>query len=161
MKNIFLGLGSNLGNRIENIQEAQMKIEEFIGTIDAFSSVYETEPWGFKSEKDFLNKVLAVKTELSPSGLLGRILMIEAQLGRIRLDKGYSTRKIDIDILLYDNEIVNEKALVIPHPRLQERMFVLVPLAEIAREMIHPVLKKSIASLLKSCKDKCIVRKYK
>jgi 2-amino-4-hydroxy-6-hydroxymethyldihydropteridine diphosphokinase len=161
MKNVFLGLGSNLGERNEILQEAKTRIAEVIGTVVSVSSIYETEPWGFESENDFLNMVLFVKTELSPSGLLGRILMIESQLGRTRCDTGYTSRNIDIDILLYDNEIVRDEALVIPHPKMHERRFVLVPLAEIAPEIIHPVFNKSIASLLKSCKDKSLVRKYK
>ena len=123
--------------------KAKKMIEESIGSVVSVSSVYETEPWGFESDNEFLNMVLCVETDLSPSGLLGRILMIESQLGRIRCENQYSSRNIDIDILLYNNEIVNEAALEIPHPRMHERRFVLVPLAEIAPELIHPVLKKS------------------
>jgi 2-amino-4-hydroxy-6-hydroxymethyldihydropteridine diphosphokinase len=160
MKTVFLGIGSNLGDRAENLQDAKIRIEEFIGSVVSSSSVYETEPWGFQSEKEFLNMVLGVETDLSPSGLLGRILMIESQLGRIRCDPNYSSRKIDIDILLYNNEIVDEEALKIPHPKMHERRFVLVPLCDIAPKLVHPVLKKSISSLLKSCKDKGRVRKY-
>jgi 2-amino-4-hydroxy-6-hydroxymethyldihydropteridine diphosphokinase len=160
MKKVFLGLGSNLDDRAENLRETKFRIEESIGSVVSASSVYETEPWGFVSDTDFLNMVLCVETDLSPSGLLGRILMIESQLGRIRRESQYSSRKIDIDILLYNNEIVNEAALNIPHPRMHERRFVMVPLAEIAPDMIHPVLKKSIESLLKSCKDNSKVRKY-
>jgi len=160
MKNVFFGLGSNLGERKETLQKAKIRIGEVIGTVVSASSIYETEPWGFKSENNFLNMVLSVKTEISPSGLLGRILMIESQMGRVRGDTGYKSRKIDIDILLYNDEIVKEEALVIPHPKMHERRFVLVPLAEIAPEIIHPVFNKSISSLLKSCKDKSKVRKF-
>lgn len=160
MKKVFLGLGSNLGERAENLRETMVRIEESIGSVVSASSVYETEPWGFVSDKDFFNMVLCVETDLSPSGLLGRILMIESQMGRIRSESQFSSRNIDIDILLYNNEIVNEAALKIPHPRMHERKFVLVPLAELAPDLVHPVLKKSIGSLLKSCKDNSKVRKY-
>ena len=161
MRKVFLGLGSNLGDRGKNLDEARIRIEELIGKIITCSSVYQTEPWGFKSENDFLNMVICVETNLHPSGLLGRILMIESQMGRTRCDNQYSSREIDIDILLYENEIVDEIALKIPHPKLHERRFVLVPLCEIGSEIIHPVLNQSVESLLKSCKDKSKVRKFK
>ena len=161
MEKAFLGLGSNLGNREKNLKEARTGIEESIGKIIICSSVYQTEPWGFESDKKFLNMVVCVETDLSPSGLLGRILMIESQLGRIRCKDKYSSRNIDIDILFYNNEIVDEADLKIPHPHMQERRFVMVPLSEIAPELVHPVLKKSVESLLKSCKDTGKVRKYK
>ena len=133
-------------------------IGESLGKIISSSSIYETEPWGFKSDYKFLNMVLSIETELSPSGLIGRILMIESQLGRIRCESQNSSRKIDIDILLYDNGIIEEHTLKIPHPRMHERKFVLVPLCEIAPEIMHPVLKKTMAELLKACKDKCKVK---
>ena len=153
MKKVFLGLGSNLGNRVENLISAKVRIGELIGPVVSESPVYETEPWGFESDEKFLNMVLCAETDLSPSGLLGRILKIESQLGRIRSEARYSSRNIDIDILLYNNEIINETALIIPHPRMHERRFVLVPLNEIASELKHPVLKKSIKALLEECKD--------
>ena len=160
MKKVFLGLGSNLEDRAANLNDAKIRIEESIGSVVSASSVYETEPWGFESDEAFLNVVLCVETDLTPSGLLGRILMIESQLGRIRCGQKYSSRSIDIDILLYNNEIVNEAALKIPHPGMHERRFVLVPLSEIASGFIHPVLKKSVGSLLKSCSDKSRVVMY-
>ena len=158
MKKVFLGLGSNLGNREAILSEAIKMIGESLGKIISSSSIYETEPWGFKSDYKFLNMVLSIETELSPSGLIGRILMIESQLGRIRCESQNSSRKIDIDILLYDNGIIEEHTLKIPHPRMHERKFVLVPLCEIAPEIMHPVLKKTMAELLKACKDKCKVK---
>lgn len=161
MKKAFLGLGSNLGDREEYLQKAKVSIEESIGPVVSASSVYETEPWGFGNDKKFLNMVICIETSLSPSGLLEMILVIESQLGRIRCEKQYSSRNIDIDILLYNNEIVDEAALKIPHPRMHERKFVLVPLCEIASGLTHPVLNKSIESLLKSCKDNRSVRKHK
>jgi 2-amino-4-hydroxy-6-hydroxymethyldihydropteridine diphosphokinase len=157
MKRVFLGLGSNLGDRADNLQQAKNRIGESIGPVVSASSVYETEPWGFESDNEFINMVLCAETDLSPSGLLGRILMIESQLGRIRCETRYSSRTIDIDILLYDSEIINEEALIIPHPRMHERRFVMVPMAEIAPLFIHPVLKKTMKSILKSCHDTCKV----
>ena len=158
MKKIYLGLGSNLGDRENNIKEALARIKEHIGHTVKFSSVYETEPWGFNVSENFLNEVIEVETDLNPYAVLGAILKIETLLGRIRSEKQYSSRVIDIDILFYNNQIVNELHLNIPHPLLHKRMFVLVPLCEIAPELIHPVLNLSVATLLDSCKDMSLVR---
>ena len=160
MKIVFLGIGTNLGNREFNLEQAITRIEEFIGPVLMTSSIYETEPWGFQAEEKFLNLVVKAETKLTPSGLLGRILMIESLLGRVRGPDRYSSRLIDIDILLYEEIIIDQESLKIPHPLLQERRFVLVPLCEIASEMIHPVLKKSYAELLKICEDKNEVKKF-
>ena len=154
MKRVYLGLGTNLGSREENLKHAIEKIEEYIGPVVKASSVYETEPWGFSSENQFLNMAVEIETSLKPSGLLGRLLMIESMLGRLREGKEYKSRIIDLDILLYDKQIITKGDLTIPHPRLHERKFVLVPLCEIAPDIIHPVLEKSISELLKECKDK-------
>jgi 2-amino-4-hydroxy-6-hydroxymethyldihydropteridine diphosphokinase len=161
MKIVFLGIGSNLGNRENNLEQAVARIEEHIGQVLKSSSIYITEPWGFKAEEEFLNIVVKIGTKLTPSGILGRILMIESLLGRVRDRKKYSSRLIDIDILLYEDKIVEEEILKIPHPLLHKRKFVLVPLCEIEPELIHPVLKKSLADLLASCEDKSEVKKYK
>jgi 2-amino-4-hydroxy-6-hydroxymethyldihydropteridine diphosphokinase len=160
MKKVFLALGSNLGDREEYLHLAEIRIAESIGPVVKTSSIYETEPWGFKSDNKFLNKVLCVETDLSPSGLLERILIIESQLGRVRGVTHYASRNIDIDILFYENEVLNEEALKIPHPLMHERGFVIVPMAEIAPDLIHPVLKTSIQTLLKQCKDNSRVIKY-
>jgi 2-amino-4-hydroxy-6-hydroxymethyldihydropteridine diphosphokinase len=154
MKTVFLGIGTNLGNRESNLKEAIARIEEYIGKVVKSSSVYETEPWGFQTGDEFLNMVVKVETKLTPSGLLGRILMTGSLSGRVRGEKQYSSRVIDIDILLYEDLIIDEKSLKIPHPLMHERRFVMIPLCEIEPEMVHPVFKKSISSLLKSCKDK-------
>ena len=159
MKIVYLGIGTNLGNREENLKQAVAKIEEYVGPVLKSSSIYETAPWGFQSEDKFLNMVVIVETALTPSGLLGRLLMIESLLGRVRGEKRYSSRLIDIDILLYENLVVDELSLKIPHPLLQDRKFVLVPLCEIAADLIHPVLKKSMTELLEICGDKSEVRK--
>ena len=161
MKTAFLGIGTNLGEREENLRKAISLIEEHIGKVIAASSVYETEPWGFQSETTFLNMAIKVETVLTPSGLLGRILMVEAMMGRLREGKEYKSRIIDIDILLFGNRVINNKVLEIPHPRLHERRFVLVPLHEIGGEIVHPVFDKSISELLKECKDDSKVKNYK
>jgi 2-amino-4-hydroxy-6-hydroxymethyldihydropteridine diphosphokinase len=157
---VYLGIGTNLGDRQDNLNQALALIREHVGSIIKSSPVYETEPWGFKSKDYFLNIVIEVETKLKPSGLLGRILMVEANMGRLRDSKGYSSRIIDIDILFYGSRKFEQKTLVIPHPRLHKRRFILVPLCEIAPDMVHPVFGKTMKVLLKECKDKNRVKKY-
>lgn len=161
MKIVFLGIGTNLGSRENNLEQAVERIVEFIGPVLKSSSIYETEPWGFQAKDEFLNLVVKVETDLTPSGLLGRILMIESLMGRVRGENRYESRLIDIDILLYEDMVVDEESLKIPHSLMHQRRFVLVPLCELAPEMIHPILKKSCAELLEICEDKSEVRKYK
>jgi 2-amino-4-hydroxy-6-hydroxymethyldihydropteridine diphosphokinase len=160
MQIVYLGIGTNLDDRERNLREAVARIEEFIGRVVMSSSVYETEPWGFKAENEFLNQVLKVETKLTPSGLLGRILMIESLLGRVRDNRRYASRLIDIDILLYGYKIINEISLKIPHPLLYARKFVLIPLNELDPGLVHPVYNQTIACLLEKCKDKSNVKKF-
>jgi 2-amino-4-hydroxy-6-hydroxymethyldihydropteridine diphosphokinase len=160
MEIVFLGIGTNLGERESNLKVAVAMIANNIGIVVKTSSVYETEPWGFQTNDQFLNMVVMVETKLNPSGVLGAILMIEAHLGRIRTEKQYESRIIDIDILLYSDKVLDEVSLKIPHPELPHRKFVLIPLCEIAPELVHPVINKTIISLLAECKDKSLVRQY-
>ncbi len=161
MKNVFLGIGTNLGRRKNNLDAAINRIELNIGAVLKYSSIYETEPWGFEAEAQFLNMVIMVKTDLSPFSLLEQIMNIESSLGRVRSTERYSSRIIDIDILLYEDIIIDDQNLKIPHPLLYKRRFVLVPLCEIAPGPIHPVLNKTMLELLKICEDRSNVRKYR
>ena len=154
MNKVYLGLGTNLGDRKRNLREAIEQIGEHIGKVLNSSSVYETAPWGFDAENDFLNMAAEVETGLSPTDLLKKIFEIESKLGRERTQDRYSSRIIDIDILFYDDLIVDQKGLKIPHRLIHERRFVLVPLCEIAPDLIHPMLKKSIRVLLEECRDR-------
>ena len=160
MHNCFLLLGSNQGNRIKNFSRAGNEIRNKIGEIQRVSSVYETEAWGFKSKQHFFNMVISLETILEAGEILRSIMEIEIALGRERNnDGGYASRLIDIDILFFDDEIIDDPQLQIPHPRLHERMFTLIPLMEISPEKIHPVFGKSISELLVECSDKLSVKK--
>jgi 2-amino-4-hydroxy-6-hydroxymethyldihydropteridine diphosphokinase len=154
----WLLTGGNMGRREENLVKARKSIERECGAILQSSSIYETAAWGNTKQAAFLNQVLAIQTFLSPQQLLKKILTIEKKMGRLREEK-YGPRVIDIDILLFNDAILDQPSLKIPHPQLQNRRFVLVPLAEIAAEIVHPVLKKTIADLLALCPDKLVVKK--
>ncbi|MGL4994298.1 MAG: 2-amino-4-hydroxy-6-hydroxymethyldihydropteridine diphosphokinase [Bacteroidales bacterium] len=142
----YLGLGSNLGNLEENLHNAIVEITERIGTIESQSALFHSAPWGFDSENNFLNQVIEVKTNLTPFELLENIKEIELLLGRSKksIDRVYADRLIDIDILLYDQLILKDPNLTIPHPLILQRDFVLLPLQEIAAEVIHPEIKLKI-----------------
>ncbi len=160
MKNVFLGLGTNLGEREKMLEQAISLIEKHIGHIALVSSVFQTEPWGFESKNEFLNMVVKVETLLAPSELLQKTLMIETMLGRVRGEKQYASRLIDIDLLLFDDQVIDDETLTVPHPLMHERRFVLVPLCEIAPDIIHPLMKVTVSSLLDSCLDKSLVKIY-
>ena len=127
-------------------------IERLLGTIIATSNIYETQPWGIAEQPSFLNMVVEVQTYQSPQNTLSTILTIEQFIGRVRLTK-WGSRAIDIDLLFYGEEVINEPNLKIPHPYIPQRNFVLVPLKEIAEDLLHPVLKVSIHELYTNCKD--------
>ena len=158
---LYLLLGSNLGDRKKQMDEALDLIPEMIGEVTKRSSFYETEPWGFSSEEFFLNIAMQTLTSLSPEEVMRKIDEIEKRFGRERADSGYSSRTMDIDILFYDDLVLDQNILKIPHPMLKDRRFVLVPLNEIAHELIHPVFLKTIGELLQDCTDTKDVRKYK
>ena len=143
MNKAYLLTGGNMGDRKLALQKALSLIEQHCGDIISLSSIFETEAWGNTDQPSFFNQVMAIQTELKPRQLLRRILKIETQIGRIREEK-YGPRIIDIDILFYNDEVHNYPLLKIPHPEIQNRRFVFVPLAEIAPDFIHPVLKKTI-----------------
>ncbi len=158
-KKIYLLLGSNLGDREVLLEEAVKMIEKKIGKVFSISSIYETDAWGKTDQPGFLNLALGVQTDLAPIELLNSILKIEKKLGRIRKEK-WGARLIDIDVILYGSEIVNlGEKLKIPHIEMQNRKFVLQPLAEIAPNHIHPILKKTILELLENLNDSLIVIK--
>jgi 2-amino-4-hydroxy-6-hydroxymethyldihydropteridine diphosphokinase len=151
---VFLGLGSNIGDRIGFILDALDEIKKNSGLkFVKSSSFYETEPWGIKEQNLFLNIVVEICASLTPGELVKFIKETESKLGRITRKK-WSEREIDIDILFYDDLIINEKGLNIPHPEIQNRNFVLIPLEEIAPDFIHPVLKKKISDLVSLSTDK-------
>ncbi|RLD77432.1 MAG: 2-amino-4-hydroxy-6-hydroxymethyldihydropteridine diphosphokinase [Bacteroidetes bacterium] len=161
MYKVFLSLGSNLGNRIINLQNVLQCISEHIGDIKSVGALYETEPWGFDSENWFVNTAIEIETVLQANVLLQKCLWIESTLGRKRnkAKVGYSSRLIDIDILFFDNEIINLPNLIVPHENLHKRKFVLTPLNDIAPEFVHPIIKQSIRTLLESCPDKMKLKK--
>lgn len=153
MNRVFLQLGSNEGNSSAFLQKAITLINDHIGKVIKLSSVYESEAWGNQNQNNFLNQVIEINTSLNPIELLNTVLKIENKLGRKRVEH-WGPRTMDIDILFYGNQIIkNKPELIVPHPRIEQRKFVLIPLNEIASEFIHPILKNSISQLLYLCKD--------
>jgi 2-amino-4-hydroxy-6-hydroxymethyldihydropteridine diphosphokinase len=157
----YILLGSNLGNRTRHLQQARTLLAADCGSMMVESSIYESPPWGFDADQTFLNQVIKIETELTPSELLAKLLAIEKQMGRERYGSGYASRLIDIDILYYESMVLNEPLLSIPHPRLHLRRFTLLPLVEIAAEFVHPLLKLTNAELLKKTVDLSEVKPYK
>ncbi|MGQ9607936.1 MAG: 2-amino-4-hydroxy-6-hydroxymethyldihydropteridine diphosphokinase [bacterium] len=148
MSTIYIGLGSNLGNKKENIRQALSLLNEVEGiTIVKISSFYETEPVGYEDQNWFINAVAQIETSFSPQEILKIFKEIEQKIGREESIR-WGPRKIDLDILFYDQLVYKSNDLIIPHPRLHERAFVLVPLAEINKELMHPIYNKSINKLL-------------
>ena len=155
----YLSIGSNQGEKLKNLQKAIYEIAETVGAIQKISSIYKTSSWGYKGE-DFYNISISVSTYLQPESLLEKLLTIESNLGRERNNlHEYTDRKIDIDILLFEDEIIFSKKITIPHPRMLERKFVLVPLVEIAKNSLHPIEKKQLYVCLNNCSDASSIEK--
>lgn len=149
----FILLGTNLGNKIKNLQSARIRIQEELGPIALMSSVYQTAPWGRSDQDFFLNQVIMVDTHQLPEDAMTICLNIEKKMGRVRHAK-WTERIIDVDILYINDEVVNLPQLIVPHPELHNRRFTLVPLVEIAPDYVHPGLKKSNQELLEVCPDR-------
>ncbi|WP_299055223.1 2-amino-4-hydroxy-6-hydroxymethyldihydropteridine diphosphokinase [uncultured Polaribacter sp.] len=157
----YLSLGTNQGDKLKNLQQAINLIDDSIGKVATISSIYTTPSWGFKGE-DFFNLCLKIATSKKPKELINSLLKIEDNLGRKRTSsKEYENRIIDIDILLFDNEVIFSEELIVPHPRMLQRKFVMVPLCEIASKTIHPLEKKELISCLKNCDDSSKIEKIK
>lgn len=149
MATAYLGLGTNVGNKRENLLTAAALLAERVGAVLALSGIYETEPWGFESENTFLNAVIVMTTDLSPVELLDTTRLIEIEMGRIKKSDGaYHDRIIDIDLLMVDDLVIHTERLVLPHPLMHKRLFVMEPLAEVAPEVTHPVFGKTMSKLL-------------
>lgn len=160
MNHVYLALGSNRGDRQNNLLTAIKKLEEEAGKIALVSSLYETQPWQMNDATHFLNQVILLDTGLTAPNLIKVIFTIEESLGRARSNSNvYEPRTIDIDILFFNNEILNSSILTIPHPQIAKRRFVLEPLSEIAPAYIHPQLNKSVTELLSSCTDEHSISK--
>ena len=164
-KEIYLSLGSNLGNRVKHLEEARGHLLEQVGTAGRMSGIYESEPWGFSSDHRFCNCCISVFTTLEPLPVLETILRIEKEMGRQRNSsrnrgEGYADRTIDIDILLFGDVQYNHPRLVLPHPALADRRFVLLPLNDIAPHILHPVLGINVEQMLRLCTDEVEVWPY-
>ncbi len=153
LRQIYLCIGGNLGEREANLEEAVEFIDFNFGDVLAVSSIYESEPWGMTDVPNFLNQVVLVESELSNEELLTEIAELEDFFGRERSAAGYVSREMDVDVLFIQEEIIDTEKFRVPHPRIAERRFVLEPLCEIAPDLIHPLLKRTSADLLKTCND--------
>jgi 2-amino-4-hydroxy-6-hydroxymethyldihydropteridine diphosphokinase len=158
---VYLCIGGNLGEREANLEETREFLEFNFGDVVETSSVYESEGWEMENVPAFLNQVVKIETELTPLELLQEIAELEEFYGRERKSGIYLSREMDVDVLLYNDEIIVTENLIVPHPKMALRRFVLEPLNEIAPDLVHPMLKKTIAELLKDCEDKSVLKKIK
>ena len=160
MESCYVLFGSNMGDKENIFAEACLLINNRCGVITAVSSSYESEPWGFEASEWFLNRLIVVDTDLNPEAMLRELLAIEAELGRVRHPEkeGYTSRTADLDILYYGQRVIVTPTLTVPHPRLHLRRFALMPLCEVAPELMHPVFQVTQRELLHRCTDQSIVR---
>lgn len=154
----YLLLGTNMGDRLENLNTAISYIENEVGKVFAKSGIYKTEAWGKTDQPSFLNQAIGVESNLQPLVMLKTILAIEQKMGRVRLEK-WGQRLIDIDMIFYGNEIISNQDLQLPHPEMHKRKFVLEPLNEIAENFIHPIFKQKVSSILINLTDELTVEK--
>ncbi|MFV0291617.1 MAG: 2-amino-4-hydroxy-6-hydroxymethyldihydropteridine diphosphokinase [Mangrovibacterium sp.] len=150
---LYLLLGGNLGDKKAIFSRAIIRLTEELGELIDCSSIFETEPWGFEADEFFWNQVLVIQTDKDPQEVLVATKAIEIELGRERGVERYASRTIDIDLLFYDDRVLDEENLQLPHPRMIDRNFVLKPMVEIAPDFVHPVFNKSLAQLLSECDD--------
>jgi 2-amino-4-hydroxy-6-hydroxymethyldihydropteridine diphosphokinase len=158
MNHVYLMIGGNIGNRLSNLENARNSIHKRCGPIQKQSFIYETEAWGMKDQPAFYNQALCIETLLSPNDLMTTLLSIEVDMGRERLIP-LGPRTIDLDIIYFNQTVVDAPGLTIPHPKLAERNFVLAPLVEIAPDFVHPILKKTNLQLYEACTDTSVVHK--
>ena len=159
MNTIYLLLGSNMGNNEQQLLDAMSHISQQIGKVTDKSSLYATAAWGNTNQPDFLNQVVMVQSELAAVPLLEKILFIEKMMGRVRTTKN-APRVIDIDILFFDKEIISTANLTVPHPEIENRRFVLIPLNELSPDFVHPISGSTVNTLLKNCTDALDVKKF-
>lgn len=159
MNKAILLIGGNLGDRTGHLREAVEQIDKQVGRVEKQSSLYETAAWGVAGQPDYLNQALLVSTEMDARTLLHTVLAIEHNIGRVRRQK-WGARVIDIDIIFFNDAVINEPDLKIPHPQMQFRQFVLVPLMEILPDWEHPVLHQSVSTLLTNCTDQLPASRY-
>ncbi len=152
LHNVFISLGSNKGDAIGNLKKARELISIHIGKINQVSDIYTTEAWGLQNQADFMNQVISIFSNLQPIKLMKGLLAIEAEMGRKRTRK-WGARLIDLDVLFFNDNVIDDKILTVPHPRLHERNFVLIPLMQLAPDLKHPVFQLTVRELLAWCQD--------
>ena len=159
MNTVYLQLGSNIGERDSLLRDAMLFIQKEVRSVTKTSKIYESSPWGVDGQKNYLNQILMIESELSAQHVLAEVLNIEDKIGRKRIEK-WGERLIDIDIIFYNHEIIETPKLCIPHKHMHERKFVLIPLNEIARDYIHPKYNMKVSELLQKCNDIETVEEY-